>query len=79
MQCEEVNANASDVLGKLFYRWVHRFLPSGMDSEPASDGIQSDRFFASSSSRLGYVLAARLLPQPTSKNFRPALASTFGQ
>jgi hypothetical protein len=36
-------------------------------------------FANSSSSRLGHVLAARLLPQSTFKNFRPPFASTFAQ
>ena len=77
MQCEEVNANASDVLGELFYRWVHRFLPSGMDSELASNGIQSDRFFAGSTGNyLGKRVAPGLLFKPVSKNIYSTVASS---
>jgi hypothetical protein len=75
VSCQEKN-DASDVSGKLFYRRVHRFLLSGMDSEFASDVGKSDRFFDSSSLYfLGLVLAPRLFTQWLAQNFSQQSAS----
>src|SRR4028119_1072066 len=80
MQCEEVNANASDVLGKLFCRWVHRFLLSGMDSEFASDGSKSDRLFAGSTRNcLDSGVAPGLLFKPVFKDINSTVAGSAGK
>src|SRR4028119_1705764 len=80
MQCEEVNANASDVLGKLFCRWVHRFLLSGMGSELASDGLTSDRLFAGSTRNcLDSGVALGLLFKPVLKDINSTVAGSAGK
>jgi hypothetical protein len=57
---------------------MHRFLPSGMDSEFASDSNEGDRIFDSSSLYyLGLVLVARFLTQQPVKDFSPKLAGIF--
>ena len=71
----EEQTNESDVLGKLFCRRVHRFLPSRMGSEFASDGNESDRLLGRSSIYfVGSVLAARFLCVRLAQDFRAEFA-----
>jgi hypothetical protein len=55
---------------------VHRFLLSGVDSEFASDGGESDRFFGSSNFYfVGTVLAPRFFSQRLAQNFSQQFTS----
>jgi hypothetical protein len=66
----EAQTNASDVSGKLFCRWVHRFQLSRLGSKFASDGNESDRIFGGSNLHyLGLVLAPRFFSQWLVENF----------
>ncbi|MEG3849821.1 hypothetical protein QT971_21020 [Microcoleus sp. herbarium19] len=78
---KEVKTNESDVSGKLFYRRVHRFQLPRLDSEFASDVIQSDRLFGSSSLYfVGFVLAPRFLSLRLAQDFCAKFAGfAFGK
>ena len=59
----EIQNNESDVSGKLFCRWVHRFLTLGVGSEFASDRLSSSSLFISSHDHYMVLeLAAGLFP-----------------
>jgi len=63
--------NASDLLGQLFYRRVHRFLTLGVGSEFASLRLSSSSVFAGSDrDRLGFELAARFFTEQAAQDFR---------
>jgi hypothetical protein len=57
--------------GKLFCRWVHRFLTPGVGSEFASLRISSSSVFASSHSHyMELKLASRFFPEFCPQNYR---------
>ena len=75
---QEARTNASDVSGKLFCRWVHRFLTPGVGSEFASDRVSSSSVFTSSHSYYMVLeLAARFFPEFCPQNQRKGLTGVF--